>query len=337
MLQDKKDFSMNVDVGQKARIHFAQGRLWGTVLGWKPSQVILVDITEEDDAAECPQRGADCKIQYLKEGVIHRFETKVLGMVDLSSTMKLLALQFPDSVKTKCLRKFPRIRVQISATVVDEDNQTWQCMIQDISPGGCKVKIRGATFSIGDELTLFSFLPHQGPLVDVRCKVKNYYDEDSYGLEFRHVNPVQQNALDEFHKLLGSLGPSKGEGENQEVLSANLDYISLPELLQILTRSGRDYQVDIVNGMEFGRMFLKDGEIFSAEASDIRGEDAIFELFSLSDAHCYVQKTKEAPKRNVNAKLDQLILEFVHRLDEKAKLDFDRQMKSEKSYSAMAF
>jgi len=318
MLLDRRDFSVEMDVGQKARIRFAQGRVWSTVLGWKASHHILVDISEEDDESGCLQRGASCEVQYLKEGVINRFETEVLDVVDSTPKMKFLVLQFPESLETKNMRKFPRIRIQIPAKVIDSSNHTWQCMIHDISRGGCKAEICEAKFSIEEELTLFSFLPHQGPLVDVVCRVKNYYGDDCYGLDFQDLNPVQQKTLHDFHKLLSTLCSPEGQGQDQEVLSANLEHISLPDLLQVLTRSGKDYQIDIVNGPKFGQIFLKDGDIFNAHTSDLSGQEAIFELFSLSEARCRVQKAGSVPKRNVHAKLDQLILEFVYRLDERA-------------------
>lgn len=318
MLPDRRDLYFNMDVGQKARIRLTQGRVWGTILGWKSPQLIFVDITEENERKNYLKTGVRCEIKYLKEGVIHRFETEILDVWDSSSAIKLLAIRFPQALRTKNLRKFPRMRVQISAEVLDSKNQTWHCMIQDMSLGGCRVQIHGTTLSQEDELTLFSFLPHQGPLVDVKCKIKNYYGAGCYGLEFQNLNPLQRKALDDFHRTCATLIRHKDDREGDEVLSANLEHISLPELLQTLNRSGKDYQIDIVNGTEFGRIYLKNGDIFAAETSHLIGEEAIFELFSLTQASCHVQRAGVAFKRNVHVRLDQLILEFAFRLDEEA-------------------
>jgi c-di-GMP-binding flagellar brake protein YcgR len=306
-----------MDVGQRARIRFTQGRVWGTVLGWRSPQIILVDITEEDEWKNYLKRGTPCEIQYLKEGVIHRFETEILDVLSLSSEIRLLALRFPQTAITKNLRKFPRICVQISAEVIDSDNRTWDCMIHDISRGGCKVEIHGATLSVEDELALFTFLP-QGPLEDVKCKIKNYYCEDCYGVEFQDLDPVQRKALDDFHTIWAVLSAPEDVRECDEVLSANLEHISLPELLQILNKSRQDYQIEIANGTELGRLYLKNGEVFSAETSHLVGEEAILELFSLAQARCHVHKARVIPKRNVHTRLDQLILEFAFRLDNEA-------------------
>jgi hypothetical protein len=179
------------------------------------------------------------------------------------------------------------------------------------------VQVDGASFSIGDELALFTFLPSEGPLVDVKCSVKNYYDTDCYGFEFQKLSLLQERALASFEGVFSRSIPATDRTDTNQVMTGDLRYISLPDFLQTLVKSGKNYQVDVVNESELGRIFIRGGEIYYAESSSLIGEDAMYELFSQSEAQCRVQEARRFPKPNIRLNLDQLILKFVHLIDKK--------------------
>lgn len=308
--------TIDIDVGQKIRISISSGRIWSTVRGWKAPHIILVDTPESGDSAPALLVGTRCQTQYLREGIIHRFDTKVLEIMGSSPVSRLMSLKYPERIKVQNLRAFPRIRIHLPANAIDAKNQGWSCTVLDISSGGCGIEIHGTTFTTGEILVLSCLLPHQRMLSDVQSVVKNAYGSHQYGLEFRNLNIAQRKVLDEFQGIftaakLGYSGP-----EVQGGIIGNLEDITLPDLLQVLSHTHKSYHVDITDGSECGYINVVDGDIVHAKTSLLSGEDALFEMFLCSKAECRIQRVESTPERNVHAQLGHLLLEFACGLDE---------------------
>jgi hypothetical protein len=147
--------------------------------------------------------------------------------------------------------------------------------------------------------------------------VKNTYGGYRYGLQFHHVNSTQKKVIDEFQKIFDAVKPLNHNQVSQGGIVGNLEDISLPDLLQVLTHTRKAYRVDVTDGSEYGRIYVRDGEIIHAKTSLLEGEEALFELFLCSKAECRIYKAESIPEQNVHAQLGHLLLEFACSLDEK--------------------
>jgi c-di-GMP-binding flagellar brake protein YcgR len=314
LMEQRSVAAMPLDVEQRVWINFPDGQVSTIVRGWRPSEVILVDVPDKDYARQHLQNGARCRIRYLREGVFYRFETQVLEIMGSSNTTQFLGLDFPRQIQSQNLRSFPRVKLQVPGRLVDEDGRPWTAEVQDLSLGGCRVEVTGRRFTMGERLTLSCEVSNQS-LIDVSCVVKRNAGNSTYGLAFLELNNANQDALERLLNLLTAIQAVGSDKELKQGMVGNLDAISLPDLLHILVYSRKSYQVDLVQGTDHGRFCVADGEVIYAQSPHYQGPDAVFELFSWANGRYRVQQATLLPRRNVHIQLEHILLEFAFRQD----------------------
>jgi c-di-GMP-binding flagellar brake protein YcgR len=314
---DAASVSIPLEVGQRVRMNSPFGQSSTIIRGWKPSQIILVDIPKTEYELET-RVGIRCEIQFLQEGIFHRFETEILGVLGTASLPRFLGLRYPEHITRQNLRSSPRIRIRSPGSVLNLRGQIWKCELLDLSLGGCRIRITGTEFTPGEIIELSCVLPNQSSLVDVRCLVKRSYGAGSYGLEFVQIDAVNKEVLHEFLTIFANIESIEKRVESEEGMTGDLEEISLPDLLQLLVRCRKSYQLDISQESERGRIYVKDGMVQYATTVDRMGTDAIFELFSWPKGRYYIQRADWVPEQNIDAQLEFLLLEFARRLDQDA-------------------
>ena len=66
-------------------------------------------------------------------------------------------------------------------------------------------------------------------------------------------------------------------------LQGSLSELSLPDVIQMVSVSGKTGVFEVVRSDEVGRIHLKDGLIVDAEVGSLRGDDAVYEMVIWSE------------------------------------------------------
>jgi len=98
-------------------------------------------------------------------------------------------------------------------------------------------------------------------------------------------------------------------------VEGNLRNISLTNLVQILCLEQRQVGLMINHQSERGAIYFDSGDIVHATAGSLEGEDAVYQLLSWLDGSFSIGNLT-APRRTINARWDQLMMEGAKRLDE---------------------
>ena len=99
-------------------------------------------------------------------------------------------------------------------------------------------------------------------------------------------------------------------------LQGSLSELSLPDVIQLVSVSGKTGVFDLVNGSERGRIFLKDGQIIDATIGTLRGEQAVYEMAIWSDGDFSFTAGETSPEVTVQRSNANLMMEAARRLDE---------------------
>jgi len=99
-------------------------------------------------------------------------------------------------------------------------------------------------------------------------------------------------------------------------IEGNLKDISLTNLVQILCLEQRQVRLMIDRQSERGAIYFDSGDIVHATAGSLEGEDAVYQLLSWPEGSFSIGSERTAPRRTINARWDQLMMEGAKRLDE---------------------
>ena len=110
----------------------------------------------------------------------------------------------------------------------------------------------------------------------------------------------------------------------------NLLDLPLPDVVQAMEMCRKTVEVCVQpeDGVA-GSVFLRDGEVVCAQAGEHRGEEAFYLLAAATCGRFSIAFGKEAPTRNVTAKVTHLLLEAARRQDEQARDPFDERTTEE--------
>ena len=99
-------------------------------------------------------------------------------------------------------------------------------------------------------------------------------------------------------------------------LQGSLSELSLPDVIQLVSVSGKTGAFHLENGDEQGKIYLKDGQIIDATIGNLRGEQAVYQMaiwsngdFSFIPGETSVEVTVQRSNAN-------LMMEAARRLDE---------------------
>ena len=97
--------------------------------------------------------------------------------------------------------------------------------------------------------------------------------------------------------------------EKREDISEIMDYSSydLRTTIRLVVLSGESRRVDVIKGSRQGTIFIKDGEIHSAVANDLKGDEAFFEMLSWIKAEHSDAHQRDQPEGNMRVSTSVLL------------------------------
>ncbi|HVS15954.1 MAG TPA: DUF4388 domain-containing protein [Thermoanaerobaculia bacterium] len=92
--------------------------------------------------------------------------------------------------------------------------------------------------------------------------------------------------------------------------------LPLPDIIQLVSVSGKTGVFDLTRGSRRGQIFLRDGQIVHAEASRLRGEEAFYELATWTDGEFTFTAGADTSSSSIEKSNTNLLMEAARRMDE---------------------
>jgi hypothetical protein len=96
----------------------------------------------------------------------------------------------------------------------------------------------------------------------------------------------------------------------------SLAELHLPDIIQLISVSGKTGVFHLTDGALRGRIFLNDGKIVHAELDDVSGEEAVYALAIWSQGDFRFEPGIATDQRTINKSNTNLLMEAARRLDE---------------------
>ncbi|MEM6792381.1 MAG: DUF4388 domain-containing protein [Acidobacteriota bacterium] len=96
----------------------------------------------------------------------------------------------------------------------------------------------------------------------------------------------------------------------------SLKELPLPDIIQLVSVSGKTGVFVLQGPSQQGQIFLKDGEIVHATAGPTQGEDAVYELAIWQEGEFEFQAGVETAERSIRKSNTNLLMEAARRIDE---------------------
>ena len=110
----------------------------------------------------------------------------------------------------------------------------------------------------------------------------------------------------------------EGGGPSDKVMAfqGSLAELHLPDVIQLLTVSGKTGAFRLIDGTREGTIFIEDGQIVHAELENDIGEDALYWLVLWSHGEFRFEPGVTTTRRTINKSNTNLLMEAAQRLDE---------------------
>lgn len=99
-------------------------------------------------------------------------------------------------------------------------------------------------------------------------------------------------------------------------LQGSLSELPLPDVIQLVSVSGKTGAFDIQGSLGTGRIFLRDGQIVDAIVGRLRGDSAVYEMAIWTEGTFSFKAGEETDKVTVHLSNASLMMEAARRLDE---------------------
>jgi len=99
-------------------------------------------------------------------------------------------------------------------------------------------------------------------------------------------------------------------------LQGSLSELPLPDVIQLVSVSGKTGAFEIQGEHEAGRIFLRDGQIVDAKVGRLRGDSAVYEMAIWSQGSFIFRPGEETERVTVHISNANLMMEAARRLDE---------------------
>lgn len=96
----------------------------------------------------------------------------------------------------------------------------------------------------------------------------------------------------------------------------SLKELPLPDIIQLVSVSGKTGAFVLRAPSQTGKIFLRDGEIVHAVAGSVQGEDAVYELAIWQEGEFEFQAAVETEDRTIKKSNTNLLMEAARRIDE---------------------
>lgn len=108
------------------------------------------------------------------------------------------------------------------------------------------------------------------------------------------------------------------EVKEKEGVSGSLSDMSFSDMIQILCSGNKSVEVNLVSGSKRGNVFIKNGEVIHAEAGELRGESAFYEMMSWNNGVFTTRRLATVPERTIFSSAMSLLMEGARLNDESA-------------------
>ena len=99
-------------------------------------------------------------------------------------------------------------------------------------------------------------------------------------------------------------------------LQGSLSELPLPDVIQLVSVSGKTGAFEIQGELEAGRIFLRDGQIVDAMVGRLRGDSAVYEMAVWSQGSFVFRPNEETEQVTIHISNANLMMEAARRLDE---------------------
>jgi hypothetical protein len=99
-------------------------------------------------------------------------------------------------------------------------------------------------------------------------------------------------------------------------LQGSLSELSLPDVIQMVSVSGKTGVFSVQRNQEHGRIYLRDGQIVDAIVGALRGDTAVYEMAIWSEGEFTFEPGQESDKVTIQLSNANLMMEAARRLDE---------------------
>ncbi len=96
----------------------------------------------------------------------------------------------------------------------------------------------------------------------------------------------------------------------------SLKELPLPDIIQLVSVSGKTGVFELKKGAQAGEIFLRDGQIVHATAGSLAGEEAVYELAVWTDGEFLFQPSRETATVTIKRSNTNLLMEAARRIDE---------------------
>lgn len=95
-----------------------------------------------------------------------------------------------------------------------------------------------------------------------------------------------------------------------------LKELPLPDIIQLVSVSGKTGMFELSGGGSRGEIYLKDGQIVHARVGDLAGEEAVYELAIWRDGEFVFTPGQSTPEQTIQKSNTNLLMEAARRIDE---------------------
>jgi hypothetical protein len=96
----------------------------------------------------------------------------------------------------------------------------------------------------------------------------------------------------------------------------SLKELPLPDIIQLMSVSGKTGKFTLERGADRGFIYLKNGQMFHAHLNDLVGEEAIYALAIWNEGEFLFTASEEAERQTITKSNTNLLMEAARRLDE---------------------
>ncbi|MDX1582782.1 MAG: DUF4388 domain-containing protein [Thermoanaerobaculia bacterium] len=96
----------------------------------------------------------------------------------------------------------------------------------------------------------------------------------------------------------------------------SLRELPLPDIIQLVSVSGKTGKFSLTRGSESGTIFLLNGQIVHAVSGPVEGEEAVYALAIWNDGDFQFEAGETAPDQTITKSNTNLLMEAARRLDE---------------------
>ena len=96
----------------------------------------------------------------------------------------------------------------------------------------------------------------------------------------------------------------------------SLTELHLPDIIQLVSVSGKSGVFHLTDGSHKGQIFLHDGQIVHAELEDLHGEEAVYSLAMWNQGEFRFEQGPTTSQRTIRKSNTNLLMEAARRLDE---------------------